>query len=104
MEATGVLVGAVLLCGIIGAAIGSPKGIGGAGLLLGLLFGPLGVLIVAVLKPGKLSQITVRPAGAGWHPDPLGKFDGRYFDGSRWTQHVGRVGADGTRAQFEDVD
>ncbi|MDA2945115.1 MAG: DUF2510 domain-containing protein [Actinomycetota bacterium] len=24
----------------------------------------------------------------GWHPDPLGRFDHRFFDGSRWTADV----------------
>ena len=25
---------------------------------------------------------------AGWHPDPRGQHDLRYFDGRRWTEHV----------------
>lgn len=29
---------------------------------------------------------------AGWHPDPSGKFDQRYWDGARWTDHVARGG------------
>lgn len=29
---------------------------------------------------------------AGWHPDPSGKFDQRYWDGQKWTDHVARGG------------
>lgn len=34
---------------------------------------------------------------AGWHRDPSGRHEHRYFDGQRWTEHVstgGRVGVD----------
>lgn len=27
-------------------------------------------------------------APAGWHPDPTGRYEHRYWDGSAWTQHV----------------
>jgi hypothetical protein len=30
------------------------------------------------------------PAAAGWYPDPRGRFDQRYFDGTAWTDHVYR--------------
>ena len=26
--------------------------------------------------------------GAGWHPDPTGGHDPRYWNGTRWTDHV----------------
>lgn len=92
---------------VFGALLGTDKAMGGAGgFVLGLLLGPLGVLIVAVSKgkekPTTLQRVQARPEGEGWHPDPLGRFDGRYFDGQEWTQHVGRVGADGARQTFED--
>ncbi len=29
---------------------------------------------------------------ADWYDDPSGRFDKRYWDGGRWTVHVGRVG------------
>jgi hypothetical protein len=93
-----------LICGAAGAIIGSNKKMGGTtGLVCGFLLGPLGVLIVA-LSSGRstLQKVHARPTEAGWHPDPLGRFDGRYYDGKQWTQHVGRVGADGVRQQFED--
>jgi hypothetical protein len=87
---------------IIGAVIGAAKGNTGAGLILGALLGPLGWLIMAVQRTSKLSQLQSRPESEGWHPDPLGRFDSRYYDGKRWTQHVGRVEQDGTRRQLED--
>lgn len=34
---------------------------------------------------------------AAWHPDPLGRHEHRYWDGSQWTEHVadaGQVGRD----------
>lgn len=39
-----------LLFGVIGAIIGNPKGRGGDGFLLGILFGPIGILIILVIK------------------------------------------------------
>ena len=27
-----------------------------------------------------------------WHPDPFGRFESRYWDGERWTEHVSRSG------------
>jgi len=36
------------------------------------------------------------PKAAGWKKDPSGRFAGRYWDGSAWTDHV--VGADRVRA------
>lgn len=29
---------------------------------------------------------------AGWHPDPTGQFEQRYWDGSQWTEHVHHAG------------
>lgn len=93
-----------VICGVIGALIGSNRAVGNlGGLLLGFLLGPIGLAFVALsAKRSTLDQVQTRPEEAGWHPDPLGRFDGRYYDGRRWTQHVGRVEADGTRRQLED--
>ena len=33
---------------------------------------------------------------AGWHPDPTGKHDHRYWDGSQWTEHIADAGVAGT--------
>ena len=32
---------------------------------------------------------------AGWHPDPMGRCDQRYYDGSNWTDRVTRNGEQG---------
>jgi Protein of unknown function (DUF2510) len=34
-------------------------------------------------------------SGAGWHPDPTGRAEQRYWDGQAWTGHVVRGGATG---------
>ena len=38
-----------------------------------------------------------RPPRAGWYADPTGRFEMRYWDGTKWTEHVGRGGQ-----QFSD--
>lgn len=98
------IVGIWAFFAFLGAAVGKDKGNANAGFLLGLLLGPIGVVIAACLsdKKTKLDLVQARPVAAGWHQDPLGRFSARYYDGARWTQHVGRVDADGTRQQFED--
>jgi len=37
-------------------------------------------------------------APASWHPDPTGRHQQRYWDGSRWTEHVADDGATSTDA------
>jgi hypothetical protein len=70
------------LCAIIGGAVGAPRGHGGVGFLLGLLFGPLGILIVVVMAPAETTVPTALGAvPAGWYPDPLGTHVHRYWDG-----------------------
>lgn len=99
--------------GAIGGALGTGRQVGTAGgVFLGALLGPIGVAVTALYKGNDsapapapasvLDRIERRPDTAGWHPDPLGRFQARYWDGERWTQHVGRVAADGTREQLED--
>jgi hypothetical protein len=39
-------------------------------------------------------------AAAGWYPDPRGRHEHRYFDGTAWTDHV----ADGGRPSTDPVD
>lgn len=33
---------------------------------------------------------------AGWHPDPYGRFEVRYWDGDKWTDHVSTQGTQST--------
>jgi hypothetical protein len=42
----------------------------------------------------------VAPAGvpAGWHPDPSGKYEHRWWDGTAWTKTVATNGVTGTDA------
>ena len=35
---------------------------------------------------------------AAWHPDPLGRYEYRYWDGQRWTEHVANQGVAGVDA------
>lgn len=42
-----------ILFAIIGLIIGNGKGRGGAGFALGLLLGPIGLIIIAVMQPNK---------------------------------------------------
>ena len=49
--------------------------------------------------PGGLGHRPRRPAPpvapanpAGWFPDPVGGHDHRYWDGTRWTEHVADAG------------
>ncbi|HJR23836.1 MAG TPA: phospholipid scramblase-related protein [Acidimicrobiales bacterium] len=37
-----------------------------------------------------MSEHTSTPAG--WHPDPLGRHEHRYWDGTQWTEHVSSHG------------
>jgi hypothetical protein len=40
------------------------------------------------------AQTAARSAAipANWYPDPSGRYDLRYWDGSQWTEHVSRAG------------
>ncbi len=42
-----------VMCAIIAAGIGSNKGMAGSGFLLGLIFGPIGIIIVLVSSGDK---------------------------------------------------
>jgi hypothetical protein len=43
------------------------------------------------VAPPLLPTLSVTPAG--WYSDPAGRFDHRYWDGAKWTEHVSRAGA-----------
>lgn len=38
------------------------------------------------------AQVSTPTTPAGWYPDPSGRFEMRYWDGSAWTEHVARGG------------
>jgi hypothetical protein len=42
----------------------------------------------AVLKRPVLDWPTPADPAPAWHPDPTSRFDRRYWDGLRWSQHV----------------
>ena len=44
--------------------------------------------LYAVLKRPALSFAPPEVPDASWHPDPSARFEQRYFDGVRWTEHV----------------
>jgi len=45
------LVGVAVVCMLLGMVIGGSKGFAGLGAFLGFLLGPLGILILACMKP-----------------------------------------------------
>ena len=57
MEINGISGGAILivaiLFGLVGYAMGKPKGYPGVGFFLGLLLGCIGLVIVAIMRPAK---------------------------------------------------
>lgn len=75
----------------LGAIIGNTKGRAQDGALLGLFLGLIGVIIVAALpaKPAS-GPGAYRPGTSivGWHADPTGRHQLRYFDGQRWWDDV----------------
>jgi hypothetical protein len=47
----------------------------------------------AVVAPAQPVQQAATPAvPAGWYADPAGRFELRYWDGDKWTEHVSRAG------------
>lgn len=109
---TAVIVALALASGVVGAAIGRPKPrvrIGG-GFLLGLVLGPIGWLVAARARPALVDPPLVVFAveaipgdgTAGWYPDPYGRYDARWWDGSSWTSQVAKVAFDGTRTVASD--
>jgi hypothetical protein len=44
-----IILGGWLLCGLLGRIVGSQKGAGTAGTVLGLLFGPIGVIVAGFI-------------------------------------------------------
>jgi hypothetical protein len=63
--------------------------------------------LVFLKGPMKVGGVTAAPAAAaapalggapppGWHPDPQGRHELRYWDGTAWTNNVSDAGATGT--------
>ena len=88
------------LCAICSYNIGKNKGRGGDSLALGLLLGPIGVIVTARLQqatPGP--QVTLR--GDGWWPDPFCHRVHRYYDGKQWTDYVSDMGTTSVEPTLE---
>jgi hypothetical protein len=43
-------------------------------------------------QPTPQPQPSTPSTPAGWYPDPSGRFELRYWDGSQWTEYVSRAG------------
>jgi hypothetical protein len=46
----------------------------------------------AVAAPAAAAQASAPTTPAGWYPDPSGRYEMRYWDGDKWTEHVSRQG------------
>lgn len=58
-----------------------------------------GATAVAGPAPTSAPAVPAAPAPApppGWHPDPAGRHDHRWWDGTTWTDHVSDAGTPGT--------
>jgi Protein of unknown function (DUF2510) len=51
---------------------------------------PIEVSAPAAVAPVNPAPVVTTPAG--WYPDPSGRFEMRYWDGTAWTEHVSRGG------------
>lgn len=88
-----VIIGVSLIGGLLAGMIAGGKGLSFGGYFLGGALLPIiGVIVALAATPAvsaNLRQLTP-PPGEGWWPDPTGRFDDRYFDGTYWTKNVGR--------------
>ena len=101
-------IGAVI-CALIGQAMGRPKGRRGQGLALGFFLGVIGLVIMYFLKPQPARANTpggvqvsndpvpgqtawmpggLHAVGAQWAPDPTGRPQQRWWNGTAWTDQV----------------
>ncbi len=105
----GIIVFPMLIGGAIGYLIGKRKNQQVLGLVLGAFLGCIGWIIVAFLPANQAPGATVYPpssmrptfppgggapppSGGQWAADPFGRFEMRYYDGTRWTEHVSSQG------------
>lgn len=57
-----------LVCGFVGALVGSSKGKAGAGAVLGFLLGVIGLIIIAVMKPSPEFEAKKAQQAGGFAP------------------------------------
>jgi hypothetical protein len=68
------------------------------GCALTVVAAALAIVVVRAIterqEHARMAQTTQLPAAAapGWYPDPTGRFDHRYWNGSAWTLHASRAG------------
>jgi hypothetical protein len=78
----------ILVWGAIAAVILAAKGFEWwIGLLLGV-FGPIGIVVAAVVKSNPDAHLPPPPTGAQWVADPTRRHELRLWDGRQWTAHV----------------
>jgi hypothetical protein len=46
----------------------------------------------AAVAAAPAAQSSAPTTPAGWYPDPSGRYEMRYWDGDKWTEHVSRQG------------
>jgi hypothetical protein len=87
----------------------SPNGLQAVAYLIVAALWVLAPIYTAIHLTRRLIQFRKRsaaPAGGpfaiGWFADPAGRFDVRWYDGTRWTDHVGRADADGQTQHLTD--
>ena len=49
-------------------------------------------VVTSPVNPSVASSVGDAAAPANWYPDPAGRFELRYWNGSAWTEHVSRNG------------
>ena len=57
----------------------------------------------APTQPNREGMFMSQLPPAGWHPDPFRRFQHRYWDGARWTEHVGSSGRQGIDPPVESA-
>ena len=55
-------------------------------------------VVTASTPAATASSVGDAAAPAAWYPDPAGRFELRYWNGSAWTEHVSRNGQQSTDA------
>jgi hypothetical protein len=48
--------------------------------------------IEATSQQAPVTATAATATPAGWYPDPSGRYEMRYWDGDKWTEHVSRQG------------